>query len=138
MRASGRARAVMTVAFVAVLGASALLLLAWPTNDVLSDTFRLDGIFYEPGGYVEITFEDSSGGTRLATLEVLGMAESFQRTYTASEFAERIDFPEPPLYGWKVHPVTLVVQHDEHGMVGIKTEIRPEGGEVPPTIFGVP
>jgi hypothetical protein len=66
------------------------------------------------------------------------MDESFQKTFLSSEFEETISFPIPPKYGWEIHPVTLLIDHDELGKVSIKTEIRPDGEPTAPVIYGKP
>jgi hypothetical protein len=55
------------------------------------------------------------------------MEESFQKTFDGWNFKTTIPFEQEPEYGWKVVPVTLVVNHPEFGKVGIKTEIHKEG-----------
>ena len=68
-------------------------------------------------------------------LEILGMTESFQKNYTGSEFTERVSFSSVPQYGWKTNPVTFVVEHEEFGSIGIKTEIHAPNEPNPPIIF---
>jgi hypothetical protein len=112
-------------------------------EEVLKNTFYVDAIYVENSessnsNYVQITFEDKSQKTNAVVLEVLGMEESFQKTYLESEFAETIMFPTPPKYGWEIHPVTLLIDHEDLGKVSIKTEIRPEGETSAPIIYGNP
>ena len=110
-------------------------------EQVLKSTFYVDAIYVEnsessDSNYIQITFEDKSQKTNAVVLEVLGMEESFQKTYLESEFVETIMFPAPPKYGWEIHPVTLLIDHEELGKVSIKTEIRPEGETSAPIIYG--
>lgn len=112
-------------------------------EEVLKSTFYVDAIYVENSessnsNYIQITFEDKSQKTNAVVLEVLGMEESFQKTYLESEFVETIMFPAPPKYGWEIHPVTLLIDHEELGKVSIKTEIRPEGETSAPIIYGKP
>ena len=112
-------------------------------EEVLKSTFFVNAIYVENSessnsNYIQITFEDKSQKTNAVVLEVLGMEESFQKTYLESEFVETIMFPAPPKYGWEIHPVTLLIDHEELGKVSIKTEIRPEGETSAPIIYGKP
>ena len=104
-------------------------------RDQLANTFVVDAIYIEEEGYVEISFLDKSQRTNSVVLEILGMPESFQRTFQNSEFKERVPFASAPKYGWKTHPVTFVVEHIEFGKVGIKTEIHLLNEATPPIIF---
>ena len=123
----------------------ALLLLTSGNQDEdhLKSTFSIEAVYYEKQdsadvNYIQISFADNSEKTDAVILEVLGMEESFQRTYLESEFVETIDFPTPPKYGWEIHPVTLLIDHEEYGKVSIKTEIRPAGENPAPIIYGNP
>ncbi|ABK77112.1 hypothetical protein CENSYa_0478 [Cenarchaeum symbiosum A] len=111
----------------AVVGAAA------PQEAGLGETLLI-GAEYD-GEAVEITYEDRSGGTSSVTLEMLGMQESFRRTYDSSSFSETIPFAEPR-YGWQAHPIILEIDHIEYGMIHAKTEVRPAGGPAPRVIFG--
>lgn len=106
-------------------------------KESLEKTFVVDAIYLEEEGYVEITFQDKSKKTNLVTLEILGMPESFQKIIYDSKFTERIQFSAPPKYGWKTMPVTLAIDHQQFGQVGLKTEIHPQGEPVPPIIFSL-
>lgn len=109
-----------------------LLLLNTNTLDdsqqqLLSDTFVVDAIYFEKDRIIEITFHDTTGKSDIVVLEILGMAESFQRLYyNTSSITERVSLPQGPSsqFGWKVNPVTFVVTHKELGVIGIKTEIH--------------
>jgi hypothetical protein len=92
-----------------------------------SKVFYFDAIFYEDKKYVEVTFSDETQKTTNTVLEILGMEESFQKTFDGWSFKTTVPFEQEPEYGWKVVPVTLVVDHPEFGKVGIKTEIHKEG-----------
>jgi hypothetical protein len=101
---------------------------------ILKQTFVIDAVYFEDNGFVEISFHDTSNKTNHVTLEILGMAESFHKTYDSSSFVEKIVFTSVPKYGWQSIPVTFLVEHEEFGKIGIKTEIRPIG-ENPATII---
>ena len=111
-----------------------------PTSDreVLSETFFVDATYYESkGGFVEIHFEDKSENTKRVVLEILGMEESFQKTFEGvSEFTEVISFSQVPKYGWQIHPITLVIEHEELGRINLKTEIHSIGEPASHIIFG--
>ena len=114
-------------------------------EEILKETFDLKAVYFESNGlsqsnegYIEIRFHDKTEKTNAVVLEVLGMEESFQKTYLNSEFVEIIPFPIPPKYGWEIHPITLLIDHQEYGKISVKTEIRPEGELAAPIIFGKP
>src|SRR3990170_3743510 len=104
-------------------------------RELFANTFIVDAIYLEEEGYVEISFLDNSGKTKSVVLEILGMTESFQKNFIGSEFSERVPFSETPKYGWKTNPVTFVVEHEEFGKIGIKTEIHTPSELHAPIIF---
>jgi hypothetical protein len=104
-------------------------------RELLSDTFIVDAVYHEKEGYVEISFLDKSNQTKTVILEILGMSETFQKNFVGSEFIERIQFLSTPKYGWKINPVTFVVDHEELGRIGVKTEIHTVSEPAPPIIF---
>ena len=104
-------------------------------NEQFAQTFDVDAIYYENQGIVEISFNDNSQKTSSVVLEILGMEETFQKTFEGSSFVERVQFYSTPKYGWQIHPITLVVDHQELGKIGIKTEIHSENEPAPPIIF---
>lgn len=104
-------------------------------NEQFAHTFDVDAIYYENQGIVEISFNDNSQKTSSVVLEILGMEETFQKTFEGSSFVETVQFDSTPKYGWQIHPITLVVDHQELGKLGIKTEIHSENEPAPPIIF---
>jgi len=104
-------------------------------NEQFAKTFDVDAIYYENQRIVEISFNDNSQKTNSVVLEILGMDETFQKTFEGSSFVERVQFDSTPKYGWQIHPITLVVDHQELGRLGIKTEIHSENESAPPVIF---
>ena len=129
----------------------AILLITGTGNkdtEILKSSFSIEAIYFDettndeiqPGdGYIQIDFKDKTEKTNGVVLEVLGMETSFQKTFLdSSEFEERISFPTSPKYGWEIHPVTLVIDHEEFGKVSIKTEIRPNGEPAAHIIYGKP
>jgi hypothetical protein len=92
-----------------------------------SKVFYFDATFYEDKKYVEITFSDESKKTNNVVLEILGMTESFQKTFEGSNFKITVPFDKEPEYGWNTMPVTLVIDHAEFGKIGLKTDIHPHG-----------
>ena len=130
--------------------AFAILFLSGTGNDdkeILKSTFSIEAVYFDQSnsedldsgdGYIQITFKDKSEKTNAVVLEVLGMEKSFQKTFVDSEFVEIISFPTTPKYGWEIHPVTLLIDHEELGKVSLKTEIRPYGEPSAPIIYGNP
>ena len=87
----------------------------------------LDATFYDDKKYVEITFSDNTNKTTSVVLEILGMEKSFQKTLDGPSFTITVPFDKEPQYGWKVVPVTLVVNNPDFGKVGVKTDIHIPG-----------
>ncbi len=127
----------------------AILLITGNNNgdqEILRSTFSIEAVYFDQSNsdiasgdaYIQITFKDKSEKTNAVVLEVLGMEESFQKTFVNSEFVEIILFPTTPKYGWEIHPVTLQIDHEELGKVSLKTEIRPYGEPPAPIIYGNP
>lgn len=106
-------------------------------KNILQSTFEIDATYYD-AGYVEISYLDKTAKTNNVVLEILGMDESFQKTFSGSEFVESVPFPVTPKYGWQVHPVTFLIDHQELGKVSLKTEIHPYGEPASPVIYGIP
>lgn len=124
--------------FLGVFTVLAILFLTGTGTDdkeILKQTFQFEAIYYD-SGHVEVSYFDKSDKTDSVVMEILGMDESFQKTFYGSEFIEIIPFPNNPKYGWAVHPVVLEIEHEELGHVQIKTEIRPLGDPAPPVIYG--
>ena len=128
----------------------AILFLTGTGNDdkeILKSTFSIEAVYFDENnntdieggnGYIRIIFKDKSEKTNAVVLEVLGMETSFQKTFVGSEFTEIISFPTPPKYGWEIHPVTLLIDHEDLGKVSLKTEIRPYGEPPAKIIYGNP
>ena len=105
-------------------------------KDPLRENFQLEAIYYDTG-YVEISYLDKSDKTTLVILEILGMENTFQKSFNDSEFIEIIEFPNKPKYGWSIHPIVLEVEHEEFGNIQIKTEIHELDTPIPNTIYDV-
>jgi len=114
-----------------------LFLMGAGTDDkeILRQTFQFEAIYYD-SGHVEVSYFDKSDNTNSVVMEILGMDESFQKTFYDSEFIEIIPFPNTPKYGWAIHPVVLEIEHEEFGHIQLKTEIHPLGDPAPPVIYG--
>jgi hypothetical protein len=106
-------------------------------KDILRQTFQIDAVYYD-SGHVEISFLDKSDKTTLVVMEILGMEESFQKTFSNSEFIEIVPFPNLPKYGWAIHPIVLEIDHPELGRIQLKTEIHPFGEPTPTVIYSRP
>ena len=103
-------------------------------KDILRDTFSVDAVYFD-SGHVEISFKDNSKKTEQVVMEILGMEESFQKTYFDSEFIEIVQFPNIPKYGWTIHPIVLEIDHPELGHIQIKTEIHSLDEPAPTVIY---
>lgn len=124
------------------LGLFTLLALALLTSnnndidrDLLDQTFQVDAVYHADKRHVEITYVDTSDGTELVVLEVLGLAESFQERFTDSEFVQIVPFSDVPLYGWEVNPIVLEIDHADYGHIQLKTEIYSPESEKPRVIY---
>ena len=106
-------------------------------KDILRQTFQIDAVYYD-SGHVEISYFDKSGKTNSVVMEILGMDESFQKTFSGSEFIEIVPFPNLPKYGWRAHPVVLEIDHKELGHIQLKTEIHSLDEPIPPVIYSRP
>ena len=126
--------------FVGIITILAILFLTGSGSDdkdILRQTLQIDAIYYD-SGHVEISYLDKSKQTSSVILEILGMKDSFQKTYFESEFIEVMPFPNIPKYGWEIHPVVFNVDHQEFGKVQLKTEIHSLDDPKPPVIYGTP
>jgi hypothetical protein len=106
-------------------------------KDILRQTFQIEAVYYD-SGHVEISYLDKSDKTNSVVMEILGMEETFQKTFSGSEFIEIVPFPNEPKYGWVIHPVVLEIEHEEFGHIQLKTEIHPLGEPVPSVIYSRP
>ncbi len=130
------AKTMSVFGIIVVTGLAVLFLVAGAGGPPdLGGTFVVDATYHEEQGLVRISFEDTGSQSTSVTMEVLGMDETFQRYYEETSFVEEVAFGLPPKYGWKVHPVTFVIEHPELGKVGLKTEIRAPGEPKPAVIY---
>ena len=106
-------------------------------NDILRQTFQVDAIYYD-SGYVEISYLDKSGQTDSVIMEILGMDESFQKSFSGSQFIEIVPFPNVSKYGWAIHPIVLEIDHLEFGHIQLKTEIHELDQPLPSVIYSRP
>jgi hypothetical protein len=106
-------------------------------NTEFRQTFQIDATYY-PTGNVEITFLDKSGKTTGVIMEILGMDETFQKSYTGSKFVELVAFTETPKYGWAIHPIVLEIDHLDFGHIQLKTEIHELDKSIPSVIYSQP
>lgn len=104
-------------------------------KELLNRTFSVDAVYLDREGVVEISFVDNTQKTDTIILEVLGLQPSFQKTYSGSSFTERIPFTPPDKYGWEVHPVIILAENQDLGLIEIKTEIHEENELEKPVIF---
>jgi len=106
-------------------------------KDILRQTFDVEAVYYDTG-HVEVSYFDNSEKTTTVVMEILGMDETFQKTFSNSEFIEIVPFPNEPKYGWAIHPIVLEIDHEELGHIQLKTEIHPMGEPAPPVIYSTP
>jgi len=134
------ARKIVPIISLSIITVLAIVFLAGAgtdDKDVLRQTFQIEAIYYD-SGHVEISYLDKSDKTNSVVMEILGMEESFQKTFLDSEFIEIVPFPNLPKYGWPVHPVVLEIDHKEFGHIQLKTEIHPLDEPIPPVIYSRP
>jgi len=104
-------------------------------KELLNRTFSVDAVYLDSDGVVEISFVDNTQKTDTIILEVLGLQPSFQKTYSGSSFTERIPFTPPDKYGWEIHPIIILAENQDLGLIEIKTEIHEENEPEKPVIF---
>ena len=130
------ARKILPAISLGVITVFAILFLSGSGNDnneILSKTFEIDAIYQN--GNVVISFIDKSGNTDSITMEILGMDETFQKSYVGSQFTELVPFNDVPKYGWAIHPIVLEIEHSEFGHIKLKTEIHESDQPLPPVIY---
>ena len=103
-------------------------------ESTISQTIFVDAIYDPKNKIVKIMYNDNSKKTNLATLEILGMEETFHKEFARSSFVETVQINSEPKYGWSTTPVVFSINHDEFGKIGLKTEIY-EQGELKPRII---
>ncbi len=106
-------------------------------KDTLRQTFRVDAVYYDTG-HVEISFFDKSQKTTHVVMEILGMDESFQKTFSDSEFIEIVPFHIETKYCWEIHPIVLDIDHLDFGHIQVKTEIHALDQPLPSVIYSRP
>ncbi len=104
----------------------------------LADVFLFDATYDGRFGAVTITFTDKTAKTTATTLEILGLSQSYHRTFAGPSFIETVQLGDPPGLGWAAHPVTISAEHPEFGTVMLKTEIHTSDQEAPDVIIGRP
>lgn len=104
-------------------------------KELLNRTFSVDAVYLADEEVVEISFADNTQKTDIIILEVLGLQPSFQKTYSGSSFTERIPFVPPDKFGWEIHPVIILAENQDLGLIEIKTEIHEENEPEKPVIF---
>ena len=95
----------------------------------------VDAIYESSNNVVKITYSDNSKMTSLIVLEILGMDETFHKKFSEQSFVEIIEFDSVPKYGWATMPVTFFLEHEEFGLVGLKTEIHLNDEPKPKVIY---
>ena len=103
-------------------------------ESTISKTIFVDAVYEPESVIVKITYNDNSKKTNLATLEILGMEETFHKEFSQSSFIEIVQINSEPKYGWSTIPVVFSINHNEFGEIGLKTEIY-EQGELKPRII---
>ena len=124
---------------ISVIAISALSILVLyvslvPSNDgkILED-LQISATYED--GLATITYSDRTKLGDMVVMEILGLDETFQKTYYFANFTEMVPFADSPKYGWAVHPIVLDISHPEYGNLRLKTEIRPAGEPAAPVII---
>ena len=104
-------------------------------ESTISKTIFVDAVYEPESEIVKITYNDNSKKTNLATLEILGMEETFHKEFSQSSFIEIVQINSEPKYGWSTMPVVFSVNHDEFGKIGLKTEIYQQDETKPRIIY---
>jgi hypothetical protein len=104
-------------------------------ESIISQTIFVDTVYDPKNKIVKITYNDNSKKTNMVTLEILGMEETFHKEFSRSSFVETAQINFEPKYGWSTIPVVFSINHDEFGMIGLKTEIYEQGESKPRIIY---
>ena len=104
-------------------------------ESTISQTIFVDTVYDPKNKIVKITYNDDSKKTNMVTLEILGMEETFHKEFSRSSFVETVQINSEPKYGWSTIPVVFSINHDEFGMIGLKTEIYEQGESKPRIIY---
>ena len=128
---------IIAVASIIAIIAIALSVTSNSTLDesTISQTIFVDAIYDPKNKIVKIMYNDNSKKTNLATLEILGMEETFHKEFSQSSFVETVKINSEPKYGWSTTPVVFSINHDEFGKIGLKTEIYEQGESKPRIIY---
>ena len=128
---------IIAVASIIAIIAVVLSVTSNPSLDesTISQTIFVDAIYDPKNKIVKITYNDNSKKTNLATLEILGMEETFHKEFARSSFVETVQINSEPKYGWSTTPVVFSINHDEFGKIGLKTEIYEQGESKPKVIY---
>ena len=105
------------------------------THKLFCNSFFVDAVYEPENNIVKITYSDNSKMTSLVILEILGMEETFHKEFLQQSFVEIVQFNSAPKYGWATMPVTFFLEHEELGLVGLKTEIHPYDEPKPKVIY---
>ncbi len=100
-------------------------------EDPLQGKIIFDAEYDPASGEIFITFEDTTAEITSATMEIQGLSESYQKTFSGYSFTETVEYGDPPSLGWRVHPLTIAAEYPDRGIIGIKTEVHPTGQEAP-------
>lgn len=125
----------LSVIALSLLGILFLITAESPDDQILRESFSIDATYYPDEQYAEIVFTDKTQKTSSVIMEILGMDESYQKTFDNYQFVERVSFSEPPKYGWSIHPIVLKINHPDFETIEIKTEIHSVGEDKPSIIF---
>jgi len=105
------------------------------THKLFCNSLFVDAVYEPENNIVKITYSDNSKMTSLVILEILGMEETFHKEFSQQLFVEIVQFDSVPKYGWATMPVTFFLEHEELGLVGLKTEIHPYDEPKPKVIY---
>ena len=128
---------IIAVASIVAIAAIVISVTSDSTIDesTISQTIFVDAVYEPKNKIVRITYNDNSKKTNLTTLEILGMEETFHKEFARSSFVETVQINSEPKYGWPTIPVVFSINHDEFGMIGLKTEIYEQGESKPRIIY---
>ena len=130
-------RKIITVASIIAIAAIVISVTSDSALDesTISQTIFVDAIYDPKNKIVKIMYNDNSNKTNLATLEILGMEETFHKEFALSSCVETVQINSEPKYGWSTTPVVFSINHDEFGKIGLKTEIYEQGESKPRIIY---
>ena len=80
---------VIILAGLAIIGFG-IVLFPGDTPSSLEEAFFVDAVYHEEQETIEVIFEDRTAKSTMVVLEILGMEESYQKSFSEPSFVESV------------------------------------------------